>query len=236
MQRDVDTLPWLADINDKGREIWRSSAMPGRKTEAWRYTPVRALERNAWLAAPGPVEQGENLARMFHIDALDAAAVVFVNGQYSAALSAARLPGGIEMVRFAEASDAEAREIRHHLGGVVDDTQHMFAALNDSWLADGVFLRVGTNAVVSTPIQVVWLTLPEEQGFAVSQRLLVVMEANSEATLVEHFASSADEQNAFTNGVTELVVGEGARLHHYRLQLEEEHALHIGGVHVNLAC
>jgi len=60
------------------------------------------------------------------------------------------------------------------------------------------------------------------------------MDAGSEATVVEHFASDGAQQNCFTNGVTELVLGANARLCHYRLHLEEEHALHIGGVHARL--
>src|SRR5690606_13001706 len=36
------------------------------------------------------------------------------------------------------------------------------------------------------------------------------------------------------NSLSELVVGDNAELHHYRLNLEEENLLHLGGVHVNL--
>src|SRR5690606_22970906 len=38
----------------------------------------------------------------------------------------------------------------------------------------------------------------------------------------------------FVNALTEVVVGDNAEFQHYRLNLEEEHALHVGAVHVRL--
>ena len=81
-------------------------------------------------------------------------------------------------------------------------------------------------------MQVVWLTSGADAPLALSQRLLVNCGAHSELTLVETFASSDTGATAFTNGVSELLLGEGARLHHYRLHLEQDNAVHIGGIHV----
>ena len=230
-----DAPAWLAGLKRNGRAIWSSSAMPTRKTEAWKYTSVRALERGDFTAQPAQADMQADLSRHFRIDGLDGATIVFVNGAYSAALSTATMPEGVEMVRFSEADAAQASEICRHLGKVADPESHLFAALNDNWANDGVFIRVRKHAEVASALQVVWLTLPQSEGFAVSQRLLVVMEAGSRATLIEQFVSDDASQNAFTNGTTELVVGDDASLRHYRLHLEEAHALHIGGVHVDLA-
>lgn len=230
---------WLGDLQARGRAIWSKAAMPNRKTEAWKYTSVRALERSDWLTrGEAPSDSGEQIAEdyaaYYQIADLRAARIVFVNGQYSAALSSTQMPNGVELVRFASANASQAEQIRARLGTVVDQQAHLFAALNDSWVTDGVFIRVDKNARVDQPLQVVWLTLPQSEGFSISQRLLLVMEEGSEITLVEQFVSDTGPQNAFTNGTTELVVGDNARLRHYRLHLEEEHGVHIGGVHIDL--
>ena len=52
----------------------------------------------------------------------------------------------------------------------------------------------------------------------------------SSASVIEHFTGARSEQQSFTNGVTELLVEDGATLNHYRLHLEEAAALHIGRV------
>jgi Fe-S cluster assembly protein SufD len=69
---------------------------------------------------------------------------------------------------------------------------------------------------------------------ASNQRVLIVLDENSQAEVVEHYFSSADAQNGFANALTEIHLGDNASLHHYRLNMEEEHAQHIGAVHVDL--
>ncbi|WVM90994.1 SufD family Fe-S cluster assembly protein [Halopseudomonas pachastrellae] len=51
---------------------------------------------------------------------------------------------------------------------------------------------------------------------------------------MEHYASDAHAQNGFVNSLTEVVVGSNAQVQHYRINLEQEDLLHVGGVHVNL--
>jgi Fe-S cluster assembly protein SufD len=226
---------WLDDLQAAGRQTWAASAMPTRKTEAWKYTSLARLERGAYLRPPAPATPTPaNLKQHFSIEGLDAATLVFVNGSFNPDLSSDALPDGIEMVRFAEASESQAEAIRAKLGQLVDGRQHLFAALNDAWLADGLFLRVRRNTRVDTPVHCVFLTTAQDQPFSLSARLLVVLEDSSEATIIEHFCSDDLPQNAFTNSVTELVLGANAKLQHYRLQREQEQAVHIGGVHASL--
>jgi len=54
----------------------------------------------------------------------------------------------------------------------------------------------------------------------------------SELCILEHFISA--EKSSFTNGVSEFFLQENARLCHYRLNTENESALHIGAVHASL--
>ena len=115
------------------------------------------------------------------------------------------VPKGVELVRFADADSNQSQLIRTHLGSLINRDKHIFAALNDSWLADGLFLHVDKNIQLQRPIEVLWLTTRQNQPFSLAQRLLVVLEDNAEATVVEQFASSSEQQNSFTNGVTELI-------------------------------
>ncbi|WP_297187087.1 Fe-S cluster assembly protein SufD [uncultured Porticoccus sp.] len=229
---------WLSEQRRRGWSSWKSSSMPTRKTEDWKYTRLRALEEGAYLdraECQDPSSPALTALRdQIHITGLDARMLVFVNGFYSPELSSGEVVGNMEVVLFSEADETQVETIRSHLGTVADRDKYMFTALNDSWLNDGVFVHVKQDRKVTTPLHVIWLTVPQREAFSLSQRLLVVMEAGSEATVVEHFASNEAQQNSFTNGVSELVLAANARLCHYRLHLEEEHALHIGGVHARL--
>ncbi|MDP2381086.1 MAG: Fe-S cluster assembly protein SufD, partial [Pseudohongiella sp.] len=65
---------------------------------------------------------------------------------------------------------------------------------------------------------------------------LVVLEQGASAQIVEHFLSAehVSSNNSFVNTLTEIQLGQNAQLHHTRLNLEHEAAIHVGAVHVNL--
>jgi Fe-S cluster assembly protein SufD len=62
----------------------------------------------------------------------------------------------------------------------------------------------------------------------------VVADAGSEVTVVEDFVALQDEAY-FTNAVTEIAVGDGARVRHIRVQRDSGKAFHIANCAVTLA-
>jgi Fe-S cluster assembly protein SufD len=229
---------WLRTINASGQTLWRSASWPTRKTEHWKYTSLRQLEQGAYMGNAGVLpspEAQQALQDLVSIHNLDAYRLVFVNGRYSASLSQAHgLPLGVDLVTFAEISAVQLAELQKYFASVVESDRHMFAALNSLQLEDGVFLRVGKNIKLDKPLQVVALTTAQAEAFHVPQRLLVVLEPNSDATVIEQFISDAQPQNNFTHSVTELCLQEGTRCEHYRFHLEQQESLHLGGVHASL--
>ena len=121
--------------------------------------------------------------------------------------------------------------IAQHLGSAVPGNKHPFSALNDAVLADGVFLRILKGGKAARPVQLVWHNNPQVDAAINSQRLLVLAEQHSEATVVEHFSGQG---HSFTNGLSELILEAGASLNHSRLHLESAEALHVGGLHAAL--
>lgn len=244
---NLDSAPapaFLQPVHQSGHTLLAASAWPTRKTESWKYTSLRSVEQGGFFQQQAAnqadddqaVTAAPDFAEHFTIPDLLGHRLVFVNGRFSEQWSDVEgLPQGVELVTFASASAEQQATIIRHLGSVVEADKHLFAAVNNRLLTDGVFLHVAKNTLLDKPLQVVWLSTQAEHGFQIAQRLLVVLEDNAEATVIEHFTSTNSEQNSITHGVTELCLAAGARLHHYRLQLEEAHALHIGGVHVSLA-
>lgn len=226
---------WLAPTQHKGRAVLGSTLWPTRKTESWKYTNLRALESGRFFdQAPADLVEAGQWQDLYRISELDAYSLVFINGQWQEGLSSSALPEGASLVPFARASEQQIALIEQYLDTAVETERHLFAALNNQLLQDGVFLHLSKNHRLDKPVHVVWLTTDQAQPFQVAQRMLVVLETGAEAQVIEHFCSEHSEQQCFTHGVTELFVGDNARLQHYRLQLEHEHALHIGGVHANL--
>ncbi len=226
---------WLHAVQRSGGECLQAASWPGRKTEKWLYLNLRPLEQGGYTHAPLPAPVPPELSVHFAVEQLEALRLVFVNGRFAPELSAVgELPAGVTLTSFADATADQARLILQHLNTAADSDQHLFAAANSSQLADGTFLHLAKNVELKQPVQLVWLTTPQARSFHVNQRLLVVLESNARAQVIEQFVSSDEPQTSFTNGVTELCLKDGARLEHYRVHLEEENALHIGGVHASL--
>lgn len=221
---------WLEPFREQARAAWLGAPLPGLKTEAWRHTSLAPLTGGDFLrfGADGHDALDPGLAS---IAGLAGQRLVFVNGILRRELCSAATIAGV--VRFAEADHAARAVVAAHLNRAAAG-DNPFVALNGSWLEDGLLLHLANPRAASEPLHIVHLTTAAPRPFSVRQRLLVVLEDNCQGTVVEHFASTADAQNCFVSGVTELLIGTGARLTHYRLHLEEEHALHIGGVYAHL--
>lgn len=223
---------WLQSLQARGLMHWGDASLPTRRTEAWKYTSIAALRDDYRLPdplAPAPAELPETLR-----DGFGGPRLVFVDGAFQAELSDLPDLDGVSLCRFEEATAEQAKCISDHLDGTYDPAEHVFAALNTATLRDGVLIEIDANAVIDAPIQVLWLVRAAEGPTAMNQRLLVLAGTQSEATIIEQFASLQGAEASFCSGVTELLLGPGSQLSHYRLHEEEGEAAHIGAVHARL--
>lgn len=220
---------WLADLRAQGAGVWAATPWPTRKTELWKYTPLVALQNDnparwasndscPWQESVSPIE-------------LDATRLVFINGHFAADQSS-ELPA--EVVHFGEADSTQQRLIAEHLGSVIDTDRHLFGALSNAWAGEGLFVHVPRGAVLEKPVYILNISTVEEHPSVSSQRVLVLLEEGSQAELIEHYVSDKQQQNVFVNSQTEVVLGKNAQLQHYRINLEQEDLVHVGGVHLNL--
>lgn len=226
----VEAPAWLGDAQRAARSTWAATELPTRKTEQWKYTGINALQQSFAASSTVDVTSAE-LETL--VPAIDALRVVFVNGHYAAALSDTAVPDGLEMVRFADANEEQAKRIAEYLGSALPADGHPFLPLNQAALTDGLLIDVAPNASIHQPIQVVWLAAGHAEAFSVNPRMLVLAGKNSACSVVEHFVSTG-EGTSFTNAVTELLLDSGATLNHYRLNLEQSAALHVGAVHTRV--
>lgn len=220
---------WLQGLRERGALSWQSAKWPSRKTEMWKYTPLTPLQQDSpaqWAAA----SQEDWQSQVDLID-IDATRLVFVNGQFAADLSS-ELPSGV--VRFADANADQQQLIQQKLGTVVDAERHLFAALSNAWASDGILIHVPAAQSLGKPVYLINVSTAQAEASVSNQRVLVVLDENSQAELIEHYLSTDSRQNGFVNSLTEVVVGANAQLQHYRINLEQEDLLHVGGVHVNL--
>jgi Fe-S cluster assembly protein SufD len=217
-------VSWLGERRAQALERVNALTVPTTRDEEWRFTDITPLTKIAFqpAAAPAPVGMSE-VSRFIVPEAT--VHLVFVDGVYSPALSAtAGLPYGVVVTNLAAALASHGTVIEPHLARHAGFESEVFTALNTVHLRDGAFIWVAKNQKCPTPVQI--LHVATRKDVVSHGRCLVVAEAGSECTLIEEYVSLADAVY-FTNAVTEVVAGEGARVRHVRVQREAPGAFHI---------
>jgi Fe-S cluster assembly protein SufD len=94
-------------------------------------------------------------------------------------------------------------------------------------MQDGAVIHVQRGVNVESPINLLFLSDDAATGGSSHPRVLIVAEPQSQATIIEQYASVGGTKY-FTNAVTEGWVGDGATLNLFRLQREARDAFHVG--------
>jgi Fe-S cluster assembly protein SufD len=120
---------------------------------------------------------------------------------------AGQLPDGV-LVTTLEAAPAEL--IERHLGSLVTGQDDVFVELNDAGVRGTAFVYVPRGVALETPISL--RSVQARTGTMLNQRTLIVVEEGAQAEVWEQFLSADSALDGVFNAVTELVVGDNARL------------------------
>jgi Fe-S cluster assembly protein SufD len=224
--------PWLARLREQAWAKFTELGLPiaRRGNEKWKYTDARPIANVAFEhpldldpAAGVSASQVQQVAPWND----DWDSLVFVDGHYAPALSSNPSNSSIYIGGLADALDTHQGLIQEYLArhALFDDDG--FVALNTAFLKDGAFIHLSDGAPSHQLVNLVFVTTSREQPRVTYPRTLVVTGRNTQLTLVESYVSLTDSR-FLTNAVTEIVVGEGANVDHYRLLLESTEAFYVG--------
>src|SRR6058998_3366536 len=219
---------WLRELREGAIGRFAELGFPTMKQEEWRFTSVAPIADQRFILAhdpssPGPSGTPLGLPAPSDIERLCVGAgprVVFVDGRHAPTLSTpADLAGGVRAASLATAlrTDAGSGLASAHLARHARWRESAFAALNTAFLADGAFVHVPAHVVLDQPLEVVFVsTAPgrPDRPTVSHPRSLIVLEPGARAAVVETYAGVSDDVY-WTNAVTEVVVGDGARAELY---------------------
>jgi Fe-S cluster assembly protein SufD len=115
------------------------------------------------------------------------------------------------IVTSIEHAAAEHGELlRRHLGTLIGPGDDVFVSLNDAGYRAGSFVYVPRGVALTEPISL--STVQPRSGTLLNQRTLVVVEEGAQAEVWEQYLSAEEELDGVFNAVTELIVGDAARL------------------------
>lgn len=194
--------------------------LPGPRSEAWKYTSLRGLERRAFAPASDAPIDGARLDAA--LAAIPFPRLVFVDGRHDAArsgVSAIVMPGVAveplsEVLRTQEPRDA------NFLGYRYAGADEVFAALNAALAEEGAVIRLDRETAGAFPLHLVFVSSGRAPDTAAHLRHFVDLRNDSHLVLVEHHLALGAHKG-LSNHVLHLHLGQRSRCEHVRVQHED---------------
>ncbi len=213
----VDTASGVHNIRTQAIKDFELYGFPTKKAEAWKYTSLNKVLKNDFSLFPKKevaIEYKE--VKKYFINDLDTYKIVFIDGKYSSHLSSTThdkfdvclMSSALTQNRFKAVVDVYYNTIAKQDGLV---------ALNTAYAKEGAYIYLPKNIAADKPIEIVHFSTGAEAAMLLQPRNLIVVEDNSEVTIIERH-QSLSENKTFTNSVTEIYAGKNAHLDYYKIQ------------------
>ena len=233
---------WVQRVRQNAFTRFEELGFPTTNQEEWKYTNVAPIAKAKFEPVSESLEVTATLdatrLQEFSYEEARRSQLVFVNGFYRSELSSIEaLPKGVMAtdIAFALSAGLYADVLRERLARSADFNENAFTALNTAFLASGAFLLIPKGVEIESPIHLLFISDAKQAQNLSSPRLLIVGETGSSATIIESYVSAREGEVYFTNAVVEIVLADGARLNHYKVQRESAEAFHVATTQANLA-
>ncbi|WEN16501.1 Fe-S cluster assembly protein SufD [Rhodanobacter sp. AS-Z3] len=216
-------IAWLDAARQESREAFAAAGLPDTRVEAWKYTALRALSQRRFAGGDATALARMVDAATLALPGVQGAQLVFVNGVFRADLSTLNaLPEGLTLQPLSQVLSEDAEPLRFGwsraaASAKAQDAGDAFARINAANATDGMVLRVAANTTIEQPVHLVFVGADGEAELVWHVRNLVELAAGASLTLIEQHVGSG-EQAQLATFVSDIHLGEGAKLRHTTLQ------------------
>ena len=215
---------WSSEFRNEAMIAFKQIGLPVHRkgNEKWKYTNARPIAEPQYELAKFE-EMDLDIIKdtaPWHDSWLN---VVFVNGHYQGTFTS-NTSSKIQLTNIA-ANDL-SQDLANSVGGIVDYSDDGFAAWNSAFMSDGSVISVPDGENSGIVINLIFFN----QGLAGTvnhPRVLVNSGKKSTVNVIENYVGGG-EDHTLTNSVSEIYVGEGSTVNHYRLMSETDHTYDVG--------
>lgn len=226
---NLDGPAWLKELQDTARAEFQALGLPNRRIEEWKYTDLKSAMKEAFQpAAKGEVSESQiNDLLGAELTALETHRLVFVDGQLDAGLSELSIADGVEVHSMKDALASDVSWLQS-LGTLQHEARDAVQALNLAMMQGGAALKIDERTKVSQPIHLIFVATSGEAS-SVSSRLFFDIGAGAEVEFIESHVSLHDVSSQ-TNLMTEVLVGDWAKVRHVKFTSDHKESVHLSNV------
>ena len=217
-------LPWLLRRRADAIARFADLGWPTTRLEPWRHTSLTFLEQHELQAPESAPHPAATLAAVRSEFGDGGHWLVFVDGRFERTLSVlGGLPAGVVCTPLSEALSKHAEAVEAAFG-TADEAASPYA-LNLALCTDGAFVRLARGTALGVPLHLVFIGAT---GAADTHlRNLIVAEANTEASIIEHHLGGG---STLGTTVTLVHTAQDARITHLKLQQQDATAIHLAQI------
>lgn len=217
-QSVLSSIPWLLQMQTKALALLTHSGFPSRHDEDWKYTQLDGLLQHNYTKALASTKTiASDLPFPVQVSVYNGSIQIIEE-------STSQLPKDVLILPLAQAMVDHPDLVKPYLGKVLQ-VQHGFHCLNTAMIQLGVFIYIPEGVQIDTPLVI--SHYQDQNETAVHLRHLIIAEKGSQSSVIEEYRGQ-EQSTYFTDTITEVHVGEKARITHFKIQREAKSAFHLG--------
>jgi Fe-S cluster assembly protein SufD len=242
---DAPGLPdWMAQRRRAAYETFLELPVPSQEMEDWRRTDVSHIDLRSYRPqAPdaaasnhAPLDEPPAWSGWAQGGERGALALQQEGGTFVASIPQELTAQGVIIASLEEAAQNHSELVRRYLDQeVVPAGAGKFSALNAAFWRGGVFVYVPRGVHAALPV---WSAVASgaDDGVpvAILPRSLVVVEDGASLVYTDEYASPARSGRALSSAVTEVVLGDGARIQYLVMQRWDGDIDHFATHRINM--
>jgi Fe-S cluster assembly protein SufD len=176
--------PLFLKIKSKAWDQFKTLGLPNRKSEVFRYVPIRKLFEKQYSAVNSTKIDPEIVEKAVLPECKESC-IVLVNGRYSEALSNRNaIPSSVVISSLDEAISTYGAFLNNHFTKTIKEESDPFVSLNTALQSEGVFIYLPPKTVVETPIQILHIIDSKVDAPILNPRIQVFVSSQSQLELV----------------------------------------------------
>ena len=225
----LDGPAWLKELQETARAEFQAKGLPNRRVEEWKYTDLKSAMKVAFK----PVDQGNVTEAQINeqlgaeLAAISTHKLVFVDGQLDESLSDLSLGEASEVLSLKEALADDVSWVKS-IGTVQQNERDAVQALNLALMQGGAAIKIADRHELSKPIHLIFVSTATSES-SVASRLFFDIGAAAKVEIIESHIS-LEGKPAQTNLVTEVLIGDWAKVRHVKFTNDHKESVHLSNV------
>jgi Fe-S cluster assembly protein SufD len=209
---------WEVLQQKAGTHLQTIGGLPTQQSEDYKYSPISAFLAEQFDLGQLPLHGNILLPpKAIKQPIIPSYPFVLTNGMLHSAPQAASL---CQVESLIAAYSQHKSLLDEHFQKYFLHYQDPFSVLNTALFSHGTFIYIPDHTILDKPLWLCHITESSTQPGISYPRVLIWVGQHSRVSIITSWQVVGEEPN-FTNAVTEIVVGKGAQVDYYNLQLAE---------------